>query len=550
MNSGSLSSTVFLHHLAGAALLAAGFTSGCYGSGAGTGRPMTGAGGSANGTGGTATSTGGTTGAGGSSAGAGGSSAGAGGSPPQIVGWGTPVTGGPTGTGTAATVTVDPGTTFGTIGADFIGFSFEKTHLANGSLTSNNTNMIALYKLLGSPMTRVGANDVELCNWNTTPTPGPSQPNGQPFSKKITTGGVDQFCDFLAATGSKAIYGVAFQDGMATNSSAEAAYVLSKCPSSIAGIEIGNEPDKFGTWAQQQTDYQTFADGILATPGALLIGPACTSKSDALYAAPFADSIAAKYPGKLALLSQHAYVAAANSSGCIVSNFQITTTLLTDIFDTIQAAATKNNLPAWRMDENNTCSGHGQQGVSDTFIAGLWAIDYMFEVAKRGGSGVNFHGSENGMDGTVPFYYEPMKEDQGMVVQVQPEYYGLLLFAEAGVGSMVSTTVTTSAQNFTAGAIKADGFTSVVLNNRDTSPGGINATVNLGSAVSSASAIYLEGTPAGSLTAAAGNVTLAGAAVSVAGDWPRNAPYIQTVSGNSVSVYVPAASAALVRVLQ
>jgi hypothetical protein len=45
-------------------------------------------------------------------------------------------------------------------------------------------------------------------------------------------------------------------------------------------------------------------------------------------------------------------------------------------------------------------------------------------------------------------------------------------------------------------------------------------------------------------------VTLAGAQVSVAGDWPRNAPYIQTVSGNTVSVYVPAASAALVRVLQ
>jgi len=31
-----------------------------------------------------------------------------------------------------------------------------------------------------------------------------------------------------------------------------------------------------------------------------------------------------------------------------VANLQITTTQLTDIFDTIQAAATKNNLPSWR----------------------------------------------------------------------------------------------------------------------------------------------------------------------------------------------------------
>jgi hypothetical protein len=114
---------------------------------------------------------------------------------------------------------------------------------------------------------------------------------------------------------------------------------------------------------------------------------------------------------------------------------------------------------------------------------------------------------------------------------------------------MVSTNVTTSAQYFTAWAIKTDEFTSVVLNNRNASSG-VSATVDLGSAVTSASAIYLEGTPAGSLTAAAGSVTLAGAQVSVAGDWPSNAPYVQTVSGNTVSVYVPAASAALVRVLQ
>jgi hypothetical protein len=443
-------------------------------------------------------------------------------------------------------VTVDPSTTVGTIGADFTGFSYEKTHIMNGSLTSNNTNMIALYKLLGSPMVRVGANDVERCTWVGTGT-APCQSNGQPFNTKITTGGVDQFCDFLAATGTKAIYGVNFQRGDVAASSAEAAYVMGKCPSSIVGIEIGNEPDKFDDWGHQTADYEKFADAILAAPGALLVGPACTTKADVTFAAPFADTIAANYPGKLAILSQHSYVAAANTSGCSVPNLQITTTQLTDIFDTIAAAATKNSLPAWRMDENNTCSGHGQQGVSDTFISALWAIDYMFEVAKRGGSGINFHNGETGMDGTIPFYYEPIKENGGVVVAVQPEYYGMLLFTQAGTGPMVSATVTTSAQYFTGWAVKADGATSVVLNNRNASSG-VSATVDLGSAVSSASAIYLES--GGNLTAAAGNVTLAGAQVSVAGDWPRNAPYVQTVSGNTVSVYVPAASAALVRVVQ
>ena len=504
MNSRSPSSTVFLYRFAGPVLLTVAFTSGCGSSAS----PATSTGGSSTSAGGSSTSAGGTTGAGGSS-------------------------------NAAATVTVDPGTTVGTIGADFTGFSYEKTHIMNGSLTSNNTNMIALYKLLGSPMVRVGANDVERCTWVGTGI-APCQPNGQPFNYKVTTGGVDQFCGFLAATGSKAIYGVNFQLGAQAKAPEEAAYVMSKCPSSIVGIEIGNEPDKFGSWADQTTDYEKFGDAIVATPGALLVGPACTSKADVTFAAPFADSIAAKYPGKLTLLSQHSYVAAANTSGCSVPN-------LTDIFDTIEAAATKNSLPGWRMDENNTCSGHGQQGVSDTFLSALWAIDYMFEVAKRGGSGINFHNGETGMDGTVPFYYEPIKENGGVVVQVQPEYYGMLLFSQAGVGSMVSATVTTSAQYFTAWAVKANGSVSVVLNNRNASSG-VSATVDLGSAVNSASAIYLES--GGNLTAAAGSVTLAGAQVSVAGDWPRNAPYLQTVSGNTVSVYVPAASAALVRVLQ
>ncbi len=533
MNSRSPSSTVFLYRFAGAVLLAAAFTSGC-----GSGASPAGAPGG-NGPGGTATSTGDTSAAGGTTTSAGGSSA-------TSTGWGP---GGPTGTGTPATVTVDTSTTVGMIGADFTGFSYEKTHIMNGSLTSSNANMIALYKLLGSPMVRLGANDVERCTWAGTG-PAPSQPNGQPFTTKVTTGGVDQFCGFLAATGTKAIYAVNFQLDNVTLSSEEAAYVMGACPASIVGIEIGNEPDKFGSWDSQTTEYESFADAITATPGALLVGPACTTKADVTYTAPFADTIAAKYPGKLTLLTQHTYVAAANTSDCSVPNLQITTTKLTDVFDTIQAAATKNELPGWRMDENNTCSGHGQQGVSDTLISALWAIDYMFEVAKRGGSGVNFHGSENGMDGTVPFYYEPIKENGGGVVQVQPEYYGMLLFTQAGTGSMISATVSTSAQYFTAWAIKAaDGSTSVVLNNRNAS-NGISATVDLGSAVTSANAIYLEGTPAGNLTAAAGSVTLAGAQVSVAGDWPSNAPYTQSVSGNKVSVYVPAASATLVRVTQ
>jgi hypothetical protein len=188
--------------------------------------------------------------------------------------------------------------------------------------------------------------------------------------------------------------------------------------------------------------------------------------------------------------------------------------------------------------------------VSDTLIASLWSIDMMYVTAENGGAGVNFHGGEDGMDGTRPFYYEPIKEVGGLPTQVQPVYYGMLFFALGGTGTMLSTTVNTTSKYFTAYTVAASGgWTSVILDNKDPT-NGVSATVDLGAPATSASAIYLQGTAGGGLTVPATGVTLAEASVSKDGVWNRNPPYIQTVTGNNLSVYIPPASAALVRVVK
>jgi hypothetical protein len=446
-------------------------------------------------------------------------------------------------------VTVNPSTTVGTVGADFAGFSYEKTHITNDSLNSTNTTLIALYKLIGSPLMRLGADDVENCNWGGTGA-APAAPSGQPFTKVILTGMVDELCTFLAATGTKIIYGVNFRTGNVTASAAEAAYAQGKCGSSIAGFEIGNEINYQGSWAALQTKWESFATAVVATPGALLIGPAGGGGGEESFVAPFAAAVSAKYGSKLVMLTDHYYAGAAGTSTATVVRLQTPNAGgLVTVVGEMNTIATTNKIPqGYRMGETNTDSHHGQMGVSDTLIAGLWSLDDMFEVAENGGGGVNYHGGETGMDGTVPFYYEPIMEHNGAVVQVQPLYYGMLLFYLAGQGSVLSTTVTNANPYFTAYALKASGWTSVVLDNKDTT--GVNATVNLGASVTSASAIYLEATPVDSLTAPATGVTLAGAGVTPGGAWTPKAPYVQTVSGgNSVSVYVPPASAVLVHVL-
>ncbi|MES1209901.1 MAG: hypothetical protein ABUS79_28530 [Pseudomonadota bacterium] len=529
----------------------------------------TGAGGATNATGGSGeaidagaggASTGGSTGRGGST----GASGGAGGSAPTgsggksatggatgaggsvSDGWGTPVSGGPTGSGVTATVTISPNTTVGNIGPAFVGFSYEKTHMTNDSITSTNTKLVALYKLLGTPSIRIGANDVDLTTWAGTGA-APTQPSGQPFAKTVNTGEVDQLCSFLTATGSKVIYGVNYKAANVSASAAEAAYIMGKCGSSVYGFEIGNEIDKYGGWSSLQSQWESFADAIVATPGALLIGPAAAGGDSSSLSVPFAKSESAKYGNKLVLLTQHYYVAGSGTTSATAAALQTIKADIATVSNTMNGAAVQYKIrDGYRFGECNSFYGHGQMGVSDALISGLWVLDLMFVNAQNGSSGVNLHGGETGMDGTKPFYYEPIMESQGLVTGVQPVYYGMLLFTLAGTGPMVSTAVTTSNPNFTAYAIKASGFTGIVLVNKNATSG-VNATVNVGAPVSSASAVYLQGSPAGSLSAAASSVTLAGAPVTTSGTWNRNPPYAQTVSGNTVSIYVPAATAAVVR---
>ncbi len=246
-----------------------------------------------------------------------------GGPPPDS--WGTPVAGGPTGMGTAATVTVTPGTIVGTVSDDFVGFSYEKTHITNDSLNSTNTDLIALYKLLASsgstPVMRIGANDSDRCSWGGTGA-APTSPTGSPFPFTVVSGMVDQLCSFLAATGSKVVYAINFQSDQVTAAAAEAAYVYSKCGSSVIGIEIGNEINFFGTWSALKTQWETLATAILAAPGSTVIGPAASQGQFTTFTTPFASDESAKFGSKLGLVTQHYYFGGANTTKATVANLQ------------------------------------------------------------------------------------------------------------------------------------------------------------------------------------------------------------------------------------
>jgi hypothetical protein len=250
------------------------------------------------------------------------------------------------------------------------------------------------------------------------------------------------------------------------------------------------------------------------------------------------------------MLTQHYYIGS-QATGSVAA-LQTIKSDIPVIAASLNNSATTNHIPmGYRFGEANTFWGHGLPGVSNTLIAGLWLIDLMFTIAQNGATGINFHGGETGMDGSAAFTYTPIIEMGGMVTGTQPTYDGMLAFYLMGQGNILKTTVTTSNPNFTAYTVDytADGSTMVMLDNKNGTTG-VEATVNIGAAATSASAIYLEGNPASpTLTALPAAVTLAGASVTAQGTWVRNPPFTQTTSGNTVTVFVPPASAAIVRVL-
>ncbi len=459
------------------------------------------------------------------------------------AGWGSPVDGGPpySGPTTPGTVTVMRTMTMARLAPGLAGFSFEKGHLATQFFTGTNAPLIALFKLLGPGVLRIGANDVDTHDW--VPTAMPVAGGAQP-PMHIGTADVDQLAAFLAATGWKVIYGVNLKFMMTAPSVAEAQYVTTKLGANLLAFEIGNEISFYTTpqaWA-------TFATAIhAALPNAPLAGPADFG------AASLSVTFAQLEGSQLSMLTHHYYRGSATSGNATMANLLAIDPAVASDSRALSGAVTANHIrDGFRWGEMNSYSSHGAAGVSNAFGSALWSIDFMLNTAQYGSAGVNFHGGGEWMDNnpcpngpascTRPFRYSPIDEAGSQVTAAAPLFYGMLFVSQAGTGTMLGTSAAAGNLNFSAYSIlQSDGSTNVALVNKDAT-NGINASVDVGTAVTSASAMYLQ---APSLTSTSG-VTFAGAGVSPTGVWNASPPYSLSKNGNVVTVLVPPASAVLV----
>ena len=82
---------------------------------------------------------------------------------------------------------------------------------------------------------------------------------------------------------------------------------------------------------------------------------------------------------------------------------------------------------AFRIDEMNSVACSGKRGLSDTFASALWVVDALFEMVRAGVDGVNVHT----FPGAAYQLFAFKRQAGRWSALVEPEYYGLLLFARA-----------------------------------------------------------------------------------------------------------------------
>ncbi|MGH9344463.1 MAG: hypothetical protein ACRD19_11965 [Terriglobia bacterium] len=469
----------------------------------------------------------------------------------------------PSGAITQASLAVSA-TSTGSIGAKFAGLSYEKSTLYENPylFSGSNTDLIGMFKRLGTSILRVGGNSVDRNTW--TPS-GSGQTEGQ-----IAPPDVDALAAFVKATGWQCLYGVnlggagpsPYTSGSITATTTptlaaeEIAYAYQQLGSSLLGFEIGNECDEYGksyfsgaTWnvSTFESLWAQFRSAIVTQTAA--VAPFCTGPADggseSSWTVPFGKWAT---DTNISLLTQHYYrgngqaVPAPTAATLITPDPSLISNLAT--LNTGAQAISPGPLP-FRLTECNSYYNGGASGVSNSYGSSLWVIDFLFDNAMGGSVGTNFHG---GGDGTG---YTPIADSGGAVVEARPEFYGILLFTLAGQGALYTADLSDiGSLNVTAYAVKTSSGLNIVVVNKDSAQN-LELTIQLPQSGSSATLLEMTQLSTGASgpdISATSGVTIQGSSVNVDGSFTPGTAYTLSPSGTEVTCYVPYYSAVLIQV--
>lgn len=443
---------------------------------------------------------------------------------------------------TRITVAVDIKHPGATIPTNFSGLSFESLALlpdANGNriFTAKNVTLIRLFRTLGIKNLRIGG--------NTSDRPSVAIPS---------PADIDELFAFAKAADVEVIYTLRLRESTAPAAAAVAKYISDHYQSQLVCFAIGNEPDiyvkEYSTYRERWTE---FTDAILkSSPSAKFCGPTTTAGR-----AEWASNLAADFAssGHLALIAQHSYPGAngRNVTDVNVGRDQILSPEFTARYDQLEksfaSSAIANHLP-YRMEETNNFYNGGAKGVSNSFAAALWGLEYLYWWAARGSTGINFHTGDQVAAGEqqAPCWYALFwKTSDGY--DVHPLGYAAKMFDLGSHGRIAPTTISSNPDQLNVvayGTIAPDNKLNVTVINKEHASGArdIAITVDPGKTYSRARVIYLS-SPDNNVAVETG-MTLGGKSISNGGEWTGSWTQLKTrTKDGRYLVTLPPASAAV-----
>jgi hypothetical protein len=463
----------------------------------------------------------------------------------------------------AGSLTVSATPTGRAIAPGFLGLSLEYTAVpayAGKDPKAVNPVFEQLIRNLApgaAPDLRIGG---DTTDWTWWPVPGVAKPGGIRYS--LTKNWVGVTAALAHAVGARVILGINFELDSKTDAATEARELINGIgASSIEALELGNEPELYGSFswyknAQGQhvngrasgydfTSYlPDFANVARSLPSDIpLAGPATGAPK---WIPELGNFLPAEPRVKVATLHryplQQCFIPAAAPQYPSVAHILAPSASqgLADSVAPLVGVAHARRV-ALRIDEMNSVSCGGAPGVGNSFVSALWALDATFQMARVGVDGVNFHTYPG-----APYELFTFDRKHGKWTgSVAPEYYGLLMFAQAAPAGARLLHTSGSLGNVRSWATRApDGTVHVVLINDYTAQ---SRTIDVGIAGATGAAT-LEYLRAPGVTAKTG-VTLGGQGFGTATTTGllsgRSAAVPVTAAHGAYVVKMPPASAAL-----
>jgi hypothetical protein len=448
-------------------------------------------------------------------------------------------------------ITISPTSTGTSLTEASAGLSYEASDLALPGFTAGD---LASYLDTISPSSviRIGGNTVDETFWTSTGETAPSW-----AIATITPADLTALAGLARASGWKVILGVNLKQYDPARAANEAQYAQAALGSSLQAIEIGNEPDLYSQYesdpSQYLTDFAAYVSAIRqAAPGVPIEGTDAAGAPDGSFQQAFVSAQKSLPAPQVNELTNHYYPLTSSTCGGSPTIAQLLGTTVRDNeeseADEAVAAAAPLHVPAV-IDESNSVVCEGQQGVSDVFAAALWEIDDQLVMAREGVSGDYMHGTIVQCDTAKPLfmYYTPLCAPTAAAatagdLAAQPEYYGLAAVRDVGTGAFLNLSNPVWADVRAYAVQHSNGTMTVVLDDVDnpSATGASTVQLDLGASYGWASQVDLSAS--GGLTATSG-ITLGGQTVQADGALPAPDPAGFDVSGDTVTVTVPAGSA-------